>query len=657
MTTYLFRYDKNLIVLSLFVVLSAILLIPVARTGAEEKILSFHSDITVHPDASLTVTETIRVRAENDKIKRGIYRDFPTRYRGKFGLTRLVGFKVLQIMRDGKPEPYHFEAVQNGKRIYIGQENYILTPGEYTYMLVYKTDHQLGFFTDFDELYWNVTGNNWEFVIEKASATVHLPGDAGKNIISTAGYTGIKGEKGKNFRKEMDAYKGTISFFTTKPLSVYEGLTIALSWPKGYVTAPESQASIWHLIADNKGFVFAILGIFFLLGYYLIVWAKVGKDPEKGVIVTHYGPPENLSPAVTRFIMKMGYDDKAFTAAIINLAVKGYLTIKEEDGEYSVVHRSGDKRMEASSDEEKVYSRLFAQRKEVLFNRVNHAAISSAVSGLKRHLEYRYERIYFAKNHWYFIIGLMITIAVMIVSGISESFARGTSPLFLFISIWLTLWSAGVFFLLVVVIKFWKEVFSGSGKIGGVIKALFLTCFSIPFFGGELAGLYVMAFQATSVPTTVSFIISIIISIIFYSLLKAPTRAGRKILDVIEGFRTFLNATEKDRLNFMNPPDRTPQLFEKFLPYALALDVEQQWAEQFSDVISAASGAGTTTSAPIWYSGTSLGAFSAASFASSLSTSLSSAISSSTASSSSGSGSSGGGSSGGGGGGGGGGGW
>ncbi|MDP2157662.1 MAG: DUF2207 domain-containing protein, partial [Nitrospirota bacterium] len=115
-----------------------------------------------------------------------------------------------------------------------------------------------------------------------------------------------------------------------------------------------------------------------------------------------------------------------------------------------------------------------------------------------------------------------------------------------------------------------------------------------------------------------------------------------------------LTATGKDRMNMMNPLDRTPEVFEKFLPYALALDVEQQWAEQFSEVLSRAAEKGYQ---PSWYYGTSVGAFSVIGFADSLGGAFANAVSSASTAPGSSSGSGGGGSSGGGGGGGGGGGW
>jgi len=276
--------------------------------------------------------------------------------------------------------------------------------------------------------------------------------------------------------------------------------------------------------------------------------------------------------------------------------------------------------------------------------------ITSAVSALKRNLEYGYEKAYFIHNRWYFAIGLLLTLGVVVASGIREALDQGSLPLFFFLSLWLTIWTIGVAVLLVLVVKSWIEFVKGSGKIGKLIRAIFLTLFALPFIGGEIIGLYLLAFQATSIPMTILFIISLLITLVFYQLLKAVTPLGRKRLDEIEGFRTFLEATEKDRLNFLNPPDRTPELFEKFLPYALALGVEQRWAEQFTEVLAAAAAEGRS---PGWYSGTTPRGFSAASLASSLGDSLSSAVASSSGSSGSG----GGGSSGGGGGGGGGGGW
>jgi len=148
----------------------------------------------------------------------------------------------------------------------------------------------------------------------------------------------------------------------------------------------------------------------------------------------------------------------------------------------------------------------------------------------------------------------------------------------------------------------------------------------------------------------------VVVNIVFLYLLKSPTIVGRKIMDEIDGFKLYLGVAEKNRLNLLNPPDRTPELFEKYLPYAMALDVENEWSEQFVDVLAVYDpDKGHYT--PDWYSGDTF----TAGFGESLGSSFTQAISSSSMAPGSGSGSSGsfggGGSSGGGGGGGGGSGW
>jgi uncharacterized membrane protein len=193
------------------------------------------------------------------------------------------------------------------------------------------------------------------------------------------------------------------------------------------------------------------------------------------------------------------------------------------------------------------------------------------------------------------------------------------------------------------------------GKITALGSAIFITLFSIPFIIGELVGFYFLS--EISSPLMI-FVIAIIalVNIVFYNLLKAPTLLGRKIMDKIDGFKMYLGVAENDRIYSMQEPDKTPELFESFLPYALALNVENKWAEKFSDILSSIDKEFTVYK-PGWYSGTTWSTLGATGFASSLSGSFSSTVSSSSIAPGSSSGGGGGGSSGGGGGGGGGGGW
>jgi uncharacterized membrane protein len=136
--------------------------------------------------------------------------------------------------------------------------------------------------------------------------------------------------------------------------------------------------------------------------------------------------------------------------------------------------------------------------------------------------------------------------------------------------------------------------------------------------------------------------------------MKAFTIKGRKVMDQIEGFKLYLSVAEKDQIEELHPPLKTPELFEKFLPYALALDMEQEWSEQFAEIMAQAGAENGYD--PTWYTGGHFAAMGATGLASSLDA-MSSSISSSSSPPGSSSGSGGGGSSGGGGGGGGGGGW
>jgi hypothetical protein len=155
------RLARGLLCLLLIGILS-----PAVR--ADERILEFGSIVSIQPDASLEVTETIRVRAEGQSIRRGIYRDFPTTYRDLRGNTVIVPFKVRGILLDGRPVPFSVKPQANGKRVYIGDPDRYVQPGIHTYTLVYQTGRQVGFFKDHDELFWNVTGNGWRWPIDAA---------------------------------------------------------------------------------------------------------------------------------------------------------------------------------------------------------------------------------------------------------------------------------------------------------------------------------------------------------------------------------------------------------------------------------------------------------------------------------------------------------
>lgn len=651
------RIQATLVRILLAVVLIFVVVGPDAAVAATETILSFASEITVNADASLHVTETIRVVSTGDQIKRGIYRDFPTTYKDHAGNKYVVGFTILNVARDGRPEAYHTEDLSNGVRIYMGRKEHLLTPGEHTFTLSYRTDRQLGFFRDHDELYWNVTGNGWVFPIETASARINLPAGISADKVTLEGYTGPMGAKDQDFSSALTP-EGRAVFKTTRRLAANEGLTIVVLWPKGFVQEPSPADKTFHFLKDNLTALVAFVGLVVLLLYYVLVWFRAGRDPARGTIMPIYTPPDNLSPASMRFIAEMKYDDRAFAAAVINMAVEGFLSIKEKNGKYTLTKIGGDL-TRLGVEEKKIAGHLFQSRDVIVLEPKNHVHIAAAKNALKTSLTLSFEKTHFVTNRGAFITGVVISAAVMALSFLSKL----KQPDVLFLGVWLTGWSIGVVFLSLMVVKLWRQVFTGARKLGTTVgslgSALVMTGFALPFWGAEI---FVLVILARSAPPLVGLIaVVVILNMAFYHLLKAPTMLGRRLLDRIEGFKMFLGATEGDRLQRMVPADRTPELYEKYLPYALALNVEQAWTEQFADVLSASLRTDGGGYRPGWYSGALFDGGQIGSFAGNVGNALSSAISSSATAPGSRSGGSsgggGGGSSGGGGGGGGGGGW
>ena len=544
---------------------------------ADERILSFDSEITVAADATMVVAETIRVRAEGNNIRRGIYRDFPTDYTDGYGNAYVVEFQVLGVTRDGAPEPWRTTGLSNGVRVYVGNADVLLAPGVYSYTIRYRTDRQIGYFEDHDELYWNVTGNGWGFVIDQASATVYLPGSVPRDDIAMEGYTGYRGDQGQNYT--VVVADGEASIRTTRALLANEGLTLVASWPKGVVAEPSAVERVGYLLSDNRGLLLGLLTLLLVTGYLYAVWSRYGKDPEPGVIFAHYEPPDGYSPASARYISNMRYDPKALSSAVINLAVKGYISIINDDDDYSLIKESSKEKL--ARGEAALLGALFSESSVLELDDENHAIIGKARTVHRKSLKRDYRNIYFVKNSGLLLPSVVVSLLMLGLMLILEAF---------------TLVAIGLF------------------------MVIFLE------------------------------------HILFLWLLQAPTPKGRLLMDKLEGFKLYLEVAEKDDLNIRHPPDMTPELFERFLPFAVALGVEQAWADQFTQVFAALDAEQGVNYRPRWYSGdfnhARLGGF-----ADNIGSSFASAISSAATPPGSASGAGGGGSSGGGGGGGGGGGW
>ncbi len=635
-----------------WVTLLALLLL-CATASADERILDYHSEIVVGADAGMQVTETIRVRSENLRIVHGLYRDFPTDYRDRGGNRVRVGFEVVGLTRDGAAEPFHTRAQDNGVRVYFGSEDTRLAPGEHTYALTYRTTRQLGFFDDHDELYWNVTGNGWEFAIDAASAAVTLPGAVPPADLRLDAYTGGQGVQGRAWRAEADRPSHAV-FATTAPLAPQEGLTIALGFPKGVVSAPTArQRALWFL-GNNAGVLALLTGLLLLLAWYLVQWSKVGRDPPAGTIIPLYDPPAGHTPGALRYVERMGWDNRCAAADLVEAAVRGAIRISHADDSFSI-ERTGEPELAPSTA--RLVRELLAGARRFTFERSAHARISRALKAHRSALKATYAGSHFRKNTSIVVIGALITLAAaiggaLLVGGLERTV--GTT----FMLVWLTGWSVAVFALCAGAIGAWREVgrqpsHKRALAIGG---AIFMSLFAVPFVIGELAGFGALV-MLSGVGFAIAVLALIATNLLFAWLMKAPTQAGRKLLDQIEGLRLYLGVAERDDLARAREPAMNAEQFQRFLPYALALQVEDTWTNRFAAAVGPAAAAAAASSMG-WYHGSDIGRSAGlGNFASAIGTSFNSAIASSSSAPGSSSGGGGGGSSGGGGGGGGGGGW
>ncbi len=636
-----FRYLSVLLLL-------ASLAASIGNASALERILSFHSNIVVHQNGDMTVNETITVQAEGQKIRRGIYRDFPTTYKDHLGNRYRVGFQLLSVKRDGQPENYHTKNLSNGIRIYFGNKNRTLKKGKYRYTLSYRTNRQLGFFADHDELYWNVTGNDWDFQIDSASASVQLPSSVKLKDIGIEGYTGRFGSKGQDYHTRITEDRHA-QIMSSRALRPGEGLTLVTLWPKGHVHEPTKKERLEYLIQDNGHLFYIGGGMVLLLIYYLIVWTRIGRDQPAGVIIPLYYPPKGYSPASMRFIEKRGYDHKTFATALVNLAVKGAIFLDEKDDVYTVRKNDEAPRVAKSAGENVLLNKLLGHRNSLKLEQENHSRISKAIDAHKASLKRDYEKIYFVRNSGWLFPGLLISVVTIVLGLLNSPTKEGPPAIFLII--WLSIWSTVVYFLFLRAFRQWRK----PRSVGGYASAIGATFFASVFGFFEVMAIFAFT-QIAPFSLIASILLLIGINIVFYHLLHADTRAGRKLVDKAEGFRQYLDVAEGDELKVSGGPNMTTDLFEMYLPYALALDVEQRWVERFAEVFANLEREGTSYH-PGWYHGSHWHYHNLGGFTDSIGGSLSSAISSSSTAPGSSSGGGGGGSSGGGGGGGGGGGW
>ncbi len=600
-----------------------------------ERILSFKSLIFVDSSGILTVEENILVTALNININRGIFRALPME-RNINNNTIEVSYRIISVKKNGIDEPYHIQNEDGYKVIYIGDEDVFLNPGVYLYTITYVTERQIGFFDQFDELNWNVTGNQWAFPIDTAMAKVILPESA--RILQSSCYTGSYGSTSRDCSAEQN-YSNSMTWSAFN-LGEKQGLTVAVGFPKDIIPKP--------VIPENMK-PMALMKWFLLVGFILFVimawlWYRHGVDLPSPAVYPQFDAPEDLSPAAIGYLENGRYKNKLIAATLINLAVKKVIKIEEvsKSGLLSrkkyLITRLDNNGVVLSSEESAVLNILVRNPGETLeLDGTYDSTVQSAIQSFQSTIKNQYKSIIKegSNRRYVFFIFLFVCVAYLPVLGsihdayfYAGEFDNGAVLFFTYIILYLIAHFSGY--------RTSRWIWLLPGLLTVVLFYFIMTT------RHSINSYWLLIFFYGMVMTGISF---------FSYAIRQPGKRFLELKSLIDGFKMYLGAAENQLIKFHNPPKMTPEVFEKYLPFALVLGVDDIWGKKFENMLKEQSMEYHNQ----WYVGPN--SFSN-NFANSFSQSLSSTMASaSTQPSSSSSGSGGGGFSGGGGGGGGGGGW
>lgn len=624
---------------------------------AQEEITAFRADIDLAADGTIEVTETITVNAEGNQIRRGIFRDFPLRFEDADGNEREVDFDILSITRDGDAEPYATERGSGIVRIRIGDADTLLAPGLHTYEITYETDRQIRFFDTHDELYWNVTGNGWDFPIRDAVADIRLP--EGISADDVTFYTGEFGSTAQDASAQTLDGGNRIVVEADATLAPREGLTVAIAMPRGSIAPPTAAQEREWWLRDNRALFIGALGLAVVLAYYLWAWTRVGRDPPAGVFVPRWEPPQGISPALTNYIDKRGFRGQgwdALSAATINLAVKGHVELDDLDGDLTI-RRTAKPAANLPVGEAAILGHLPQEGDTLTVDKANGTRVVAVGASFRAAMEKEHRNRFYRHNRFYVFAGIALSVLTLVAFIAFGGLSEGLLCLMFAAAI-------PAIVLSVFAVNFGRRMRSAT-SLGGRLMAVVVMGFAgfVVFSGLSTTILSVILDPADVMP--IAAILGIVmVNVIFLFLMGAPTPLGRKSMDEIAGLKQYLTVAEEDRMNMQGAPQMSPRRFETLLPYAVALGVEKPWSRAFDAWLAtaAATGAAVGYVAPSWYHGPGFSGGSIGStiggLAGSLSDSFTASLPAPTSSSSGfGGGGGGGGFSGGGGGGGGGGGW
>ncbi len=556
---------KSPMIMRLLNVLTALLALALP-TLAREEFRTYSSDVTLNTDGSVDVVETIDANAEGVDIRRGIYRDIPVTMQGERGNKIRIALDVTAVRRDGAPEIFRVERMGDFQRIWIGNPDALLSRGEHRYAISYTMERMVRPSADGgDELYWNVTGNYWDFPILSAVAHVQLP--EGAIIRNMSGYTGVAGstEQAVTITRDTD---NSATIHARRALAAGEGMSFAISFQKGVVTYPQGTDALLQSLSDRRETLLAVGSVLLLLLYNFTAWLRVGRDPPKGTIIPLFHPPKGFSPALTHYVHNWGFGNSgwnAMTAAIFDLGVKGLVKI-DNPGKELTVTTTGKQPDEKLPVGEQVLFDYFSSKGSVAFDKANGKDLGAKRGEFTAAIAQENRSVWFNNNTGFAVLSFVLAammVGLMVFFDVLE-------PEWLIIAVFV-----GVFVGVI------GSVVISTVKSGSWFSRLFVLVWVV-IFGFNFAGGALDIFTGLRINNAAIAAGSlVVISIVFGILMRAPTVQGRKIMDQIDGFKLYLDTAEKNRLNITGEPPMSVDRFERILPYAIALGVEKPWSEHF----------------------------------------------------------------------------
>ena len=503
------------------------------------RITAFDARIALDGEGTLHVTE--RLAVDFYSPHHGIERWVPVSYSRPTGENITVSLHITSVMQDGRNAEYTTRRSGRNILVRIGDPDITIT-GAHTYEIGYTVERALLFHDDYLQLYWNVTGNEWSVPIDGASATVTLPDTVNASDVATTSYIGYYGSNTRRREAVIDEQGRFV--FTSGLLLPGEGLTIDMSIPRDQVgiASPTIWQRIFWFLSANK---YASLPILTFFGMFFL-WLKTGKDPRKGTIAPRFEPPRGMHPGEAGVLIDDRADLRDISAMVIGLAVKGYLTIKEVADDQSGIAekirglfgRSGP--LDYEFIKEKDADADLSNAETILLN-----AIFDSSHREKRLLSSM-------ENDFYKTLPKLKS---ALYSGLIKKGYYPNNP------------------------ERTRKSYSGVGIFGIMLGIV------IGFYSGSLyLGL--------------AIVISGLIVLAFSPIMPRKTKKGVLVLQDLLGLSEYIHRAEVKQMEFHNAPDKSPQLFEKLLPYAMAFNLTSIWTKQFEGLMS---------EPPRWYVGSTPG--------------------------------------------------